>query len=591
MQNSANPISSSLSGAFLESSGHLWPASSRLSAGEQVTIASDDEFESAIALQQLKTSTNQSLQNSACTQLSEPNTLVSTPKKQPRKINQKMLQVGNEILDLSKSPPDKPDSPFENTRSRSKQMQPKTSSVQKSNNASPSKNCSTSLLDLTSSPNNQLASSKYRQPSEHSPNTRSRSKQVHPQENITSLDTSETLSSENSNGNHVEQDLTITELYLSQRFQTQNLHKVRDALKIFTRTVRSFEVGTSKKTDLSDSIKGRRLVMRCSLGGQSLKQIAVAKTQTQSVTCGKKYQGKLSKPDWNNTMQYVVPRKSSSLKVDCAWEVTVKFDPLAGDCYVKKLVDEHTNGCNPSPVQHAAVRARTGQTYLNIPLALAVTLRVLFQSRTKPSAIRDLLREHKSVPDTEPIFAQSLINLKLKLFNLGKDLDKWESTNFAAELDTKTMGTEDRKTLARFAREWVKDHLNEDNGANILTFLKDLKEKYPGFEYRYARDQNKCLTAWMFMTAEMQYFAKLYGQVLFLDWMKCGVSDVEWPYQGAVVLDEDLHVHLITHTVACTESNDSYKFGLNSMTSIVPELHEITKVTFSDRLASESVFF
>ena len=145
--------------------------------------------------------------------------------------------------------------------------------------------------------------------------------------------------------------------------------------------------------------------------------------------------------------------------------------------------------------------------------------------------------------------------------------------------------------LARFAREWVKDHLNEDNGANILTFLKDLKEKYPGFEYRYARDQNKCLTAWMFMTAEMQYFAKLYGQVLFLDWMKCGVSDVEWPYQGAVVLDEDLHVHLITHTVACTESNDSYKFGLNSMTSIVPELHEITKVTFSDRLASESVFF
>ena len=139
MQNSANPISSSLSGAFLESSGHLWPASSRLSAGEQVTIASDDEFESAIALQQLKTSTNQSLQNSACTQLSEPNTLVSTPKKQPHKINQKMLQVGNEILDLSKSPPNKPDSPFENTRSRSKQMQPKTSSVQKSNNASPSK--------------------------------------------------------------------------------------------------------------------------------------------------------------------------------------------------------------------------------------------------------------------------------------------------------------------------------------------------------------------------------------------------------------------------------------------------------------------
>ena len=113
--------------------------------------------------------------------------------------------------------------------------------------------------------------------------------------------------------------------------------------------------------------------------------------------------------------------------------------------------------------------------------------------------------------------------------------------------------------------------MGEDNGVNVLNFLQELKEKYPGFEYRYARDPNKCLSAWMFMTAEMQLFAKTDGQVLFVDWIKRGVSNLDWPYQGTVVLDEELSVHLCAHSLACTESNDRYGFTLDSMTSIVPE--------------------
>ena len=63
---------------------------------------------------------------------------------------------------------------------------------------------------------------------------------------------------------------------------------------------------------------------------------------------------------------------------------------------------------------------------------------------------------------------------------MGNDLNKWESSHFVSE--TANVTPEDRKTLARFAREWVKDHLNEDNGANVLNFLQELKDKYPGFE-------------------------------------------------------------------------------------------------------------
>ena len=225
---------------------------------------------------------------------------------------------------------------------------------------------------------------------------------------------------------------------------------------------------------------------------------------------------------------------------------------------------------------------------MHIPLPLAVTLRVLFHSHTKPSSIHDLLREHKVVPDSEPIYAHTLINLKMKLFKMGTNLDKWESSNFES---TSGINDEDKVVLAQYAREWVKDHMNKDNGAHLLKFLKELKGKYAGFDYRIARDSEKFLTAWMFMTAEMRYYARLFGQVLFLDWKKSGVSNMDWPYQGATVLDEDLKVHQIAHVVACTESNDSYKFGLVSMTSIEPALHRITKVVFSDRLASESLFF
>ena len=97
--------------------------------------------------------------------------------------------------------------------------------------------------------------------------------------------------------------------------------------------------------------------------------------------------------------------------------------------------------------------------------------------------------------------------------------------------------------------------MNEDNKANKLDFLQEPKGKYPGFEFRNARDANKALSAWMFMIAEIQYFAKMYGQVLFLDWIKSGVSDIDWPYQGAVVLDKELSIDVCVHELACTESN------------------------------------
>ena len=305
--------------------------------------------------------------------------------------------------------------------------------------------------------------------------------------------------------------LVITELSEGQIFHTNKLGEVRAALKAFTSFSQGFEIGTLSSSDLSDTSRGRRLVMGCSRGGQSKKKKNILRTGNPKALCYENPKPSICENSTDLSACDRKARQSSSLKCGCEWKIVVKYLPEKGYCQVKEFFDTHTNGCSPSPIQQAAVRARRGDNLAHISVPLAVTLRALFRSHTKPSAIRDILREHKVVSDSEPIYAHALINLKMKLFKMGNNLDKWESVNFESLL---SIQSDDKVTLARFAREWVKDHMNEDNGANVLVFLKELKEKYPGFEYRVARDSNRYLTGWMFMTAEMRYFARLFGDVL-----------------------------------------------------------------------------
>ena len=70
---------------------------------------------------------------------------------------------------------------------------------------------------------------------------------------------------------HEEETLVIKSVYLNQSFKTVSLQKVRSALKKYASN-NGFELGTCNKTDLSETKKGMRLVMKCTLGGQSLKQ-------------------------------------------------------------------------------------------------------------------------------------------------------------------------------------------------------------------------------------------------------------------------------------------------------------------------------
>jgi len=54
-----------------------------------------------------------------------------------------------------------------------------------------------------------------------------------------------------------DQALVITELFEGQIFKTNNLVEVREALKKYTQTMKYFEVGTKKKSNLADPVEGR----------------------------------------------------------------------------------------------------------------------------------------------------------------------------------------------------------------------------------------------------------------------------------------------------------------------------------------------
>ena len=88
-------------------------------------------------------------------------------------------------------------------------------------------------------------------------------------------------------------------------------------------------------------------------------------------------------------------------------------------------------------------------------------------------------------------------------------------------------------------------------------FLK-LKEEYEGFEFRIARSSQQDLTAWMFMTPEMQFMAAKYAQIVFLDAIKSKISAVDWPFYPISVIDEENKLYIVAFCLCIQESNEAY---------------------------------
>ena len=268
-------------------------------------------------------------------------------------------------------------------------------------------------------------------------------------------------------------------------------------------------------------------------------------------------------------------------------------------CTVLSVYLRHTNGCIPTPLQYSIAKQRIGDGLFKVPKPLAVTLHILFRSRGfHNSTVRELLREHGVVQRDEVVTGMMIANLRMKLGTLDADHTKWKednltvsrefNINFGCSHEDGMDSAACKIQIEKFASEYVKSHLNED-GASVVNLLATIKEEYVGFEFRIARNSSKELTGWMFMTAEMQYMAAKYAQVVFLDAVKSKVSAVDWPFYPVAVVDEENKLYVIAFCLCVQESNDAYTWILKSIKSIVPSFQHIVKVTMSDRLVSDHV--
>ena len=348
------------------------------------------------------------------------------------------------------------------------------------------------------------------------------------------------------------------------------------------------------------------LEMVCSRSGFSAKNAALLKGESYNPKKKKsKHQNSPTKTDSFLLSQLTKrrERKSSSFKCGCEWKISFSFSKsISGSgfmCTVLSVYLRHTNGCIPTPLQYSIAKQRIGDGLFKVPKPLAVTLHILFRSRGfHNSTVKELLREHGVVQRDEVVTGMMITNLRMKLGTLDADHTKWKEDNLTVSREFNIdfgCSHEDgmdsaacKIQIEKFASEYVKSHLNED-GASVVNLLATIKEEYVGFEFRIARISSKELTGWMFMTAEMQYMAAKYAQVVFLDAVKSKVSAVDWPFYPVAVVDEENKLYVIAFCLCVQESNDAYTWILKSIKSIVPSFQHIVKVTMSDRLVSDHV--
>ena len=69
---------------------------------------------------------------------------------------------------------------------------------------------------------------------------------------------------------------------------------------------------------------------------------------------------------------------------------------------------------------------------------------------------------------------------------------------------------------------------------------------------------------------------------MFEDSKKSDISSFDWPFFPITVMDEENNLYVCAHALAIQESSGAYEWVLESMGSIEPILHKITKVVIVD---------
>ena len=215
--------------------------------------------------------------------------------------------------------------------------------------------------------------------------------------------------------------------------QTFPVNKVEEVIQHVKQQAKAQNVQASVGKGSSILSRSPVLYMVCSRAGYSAKNAAILNgkeyiskpKKSGSASDGSKTDTGISKP--------LQRRKSSSYKCGCEWKIAFSFSRLDVGlmCRVTAVALQHTNGCNPSPLQYSIAKRRVGDGFMEIPKPLAVTLHIIFRGkRYHNTTVRELLREHGVVKRDEVITGMMIANLRAKLLTLDADHTKWKEDNF-----------------------------------------------------------------------------------------------------------------------------------------------------------------
>ena len=131
-----------------------------------------------------------------------------------------------------------------------------------------------------------------------------------------------------------------------------------------------------------------------------------------------------------NLLKAKKQRRSASVKSDCPWRIRATYD---GATNTSKLTIVRLQHNHPvSKQSYKLEHARSGR-HIKLSQPLASTLLTLYHTGAKPSGIKKILKQYGVILHGEPCKPQFLINLRMKLQSISKDIYKWADANIYVE--------------------------------------------------------------------------------------------------------------------------------------------------------------
>ena len=291
-------------------------------------------------------------------------------------------------------------------------------------------------------------------------------------------------------------------------------------------------------------------------------------------------------------------QKVPSLKSNCNWLLRFKSHVytgphrrprfLPGDA-VEITKTDFTHSCDPCPQKFLTLSNRAGKYTKSISIDAKFHLCSMLDDnpRTNTREIRRYLdrispnrAKHWTSQQVWYIKVNILAMLRKMPAEARSSYEVFRSQNTDKQFEKIFENCDEFKSISDEAAAAAKDiwrtvmnASSESDGdvTILLTFLKEMKKMYDGFDYRvsYESGTNR-ITGFVWMTSVMRASLIKYGTYITLDAMKHELNTLHWPYIAPTLKRDDDTICVGCEAITVAEAHDAYTWVVNSMYEMAP---------------------